>query len=59
VYSLGAATGCTYFEDRGFPVVGGSLIGYVGERGQILGWSYSVAFTDKTIGDAAALKDLP
>jgi hypothetical protein len=47
------------FQEWGYLAAGGALIAYVDARGQLLGWSYSVAFTDKRIAKGAALRDLP
>jgi hypothetical protein len=47
------------FQEWGYLAAGGALIAYVDARGQILGWSYAVAFTDKRIAKGAALRDLP
>jgi hypothetical protein len=42
-----------------YPVIGGHLIAYIDGKGNVLGWSYSVAFTDKWMGKGAVLEDLP
>jgi hypothetical protein len=41
------------------PGIRGHLIAYIDEKGKVLGWSYSVAFTDKWMGMGAVLEDLP
>jgi hypothetical protein len=42
-----------------YPAVSGTLIAYVDEQGNILGWSYSRAFTDKWLRKGAVLEALP
>ena len=44
--------------NTGLFMVSGALVGYADERGNILGWSYSVSLSGK-YGDQAYLEDLP
>lgn len=44
--------------NTGLFMVSGSLVGYADERGDILGWSYSVSLSGQ-YGDLAYLEDLP
>ena len=48
-----------FLNNAEYPAIHGHLIAYIDEKGNVLGWSYSVAFTDKWMGMGAVLEDLP